>query len=69
MPIVLFQTTALTTAPSSFQVMGSDEEKVSSCIQHLVSMSEDYMDEADDWMEDYIKNPTKDSSQQVRDLL
>jgi hypothetical protein len=49
--------------------MGSDEEKVSSCIQHLVSMSEDYMDEADDWMEDYIKNPTKDSSQQVRDLL
>ncbi len=34
---------------------------MSSCIKHLVSMSEDFMDDADDWMEEYVKNPTKDN--------
>lgn len=43
-------------------MIGSDEEKVNSCIQHLVSMAEDFMDDADDWMEDYIKNPSKENS-------
>jgi len=44
--------------------MGSDDDKVNSCIQHLVSMAEDFMDDADDWMDDYIRNPTKENVQQ-----
>ena len=43
------------------QVIGSDEDNVSSCIKHLVSMSEDFMDDADDWMDEYKYNPSKEN--------
>jgi hypothetical protein len=42
--------------------MGGDEDNVSGCIKHLVSLAEDFMDDADDWMEEYIRNPVKQVS-------
>jgi predicted PilT family ATPase len=46
--------------PDLVSVTGSDEDQVSSCVKHLLSMAEDFMDDADDWMGEYIKNPTRE---------
>ena len=52
--------------PDLVIVSGGDKEKVASCIKHLVCLSEDYMDDADDWMDEYIKNSSRnDGSQKV----
>jgi len=50
--------------PDLVIVSGSDKEKVASCIKHLVCLSEDFMDDVDDWMDDYIKNSSRGDGNQ-----